>query len=142
MNYAALHFRDLALSSLLARDGTPPDQPAALLSSGERERSHLIAVNQAAHKFEIQPGFRTTRGLARCPNLLLLDPDFTAEKSARSETLAFVDSLVPDFEITTPETYLLDLSTLLMASETDWITQTLSASSYLALPLQIGLGKP
>ena len=48
MNYAALHFRDLALSSLLARDGTPPDQPAALLSSGERERSHLIAVNQAA----------------------------------------------------------------------------------------------
>ena len=141
MNYAALHFRDLALSSLLARDGTPADQPAALLSSGERERSHLIAVNKAARQFAIQPGFRTTRGLARCPNLLLLDPDFTAEKSARSETLAFVDSLVPDFELTTPETYLLDLSTLLMASEADWIDQTLSASNYLALPLQIGLGK-
>ncbi|MEN8771997.1 MAG: DNA polymerase Y family protein [Akkermansiaceae bacterium] len=141
MNYAALHFRDLALSALLAREGNQPDQPAALLSSGEREKSHLIAVNQAAQQFGIQPGLPTTRGLARCADLLLLDPDSTAEKSAHSETLSFVDSLVPDFELTTPETYLLDLSTLLMASEADWITQTLQASSYLALPLQIGLGE-
>ncbi|MDF1710756.1 MAG: DNA polymerase Y family protein [Akkermansiaceae bacterium] len=141
MNYAALHFRDLALSSLLTRDGIPPDQPAALLSSGEREKSHLIAVNQAARQFDIHPGLGTTRGLARCADLLLLDPDSTAEKSARSETLAFVDSLVPDFELTTPETYLLDLSTLLMASEADWIAQTIEASTYLALPLQVGLGK-
>jgi protein ImuB len=141
MNYAALHFCDLALSSLLARDGTPSDQPAALLSSGEREKSHLIAVNQAARQFGIHPGLHTTRGLARCADLLLLDPDTTAEKSARSETLAFVDSLVPDFELTTPETYLLDLSTLLMASEAEWISQTLNASKYLTLPLQIGLGQ-
>ena len=115
MNYAALHFRDLALSCLLARDGTPPDQPAALLSTGEREKSHLTAVNLAARQFGIHPGLRTTRGLARCADLLLPDPEPTTEKSAQAETLAFVDSLVPDFELTTPETYLLDLSTHLYA---------------------------
>jgi len=141
MTYAALHFRDLALSALLARDGTAPAQPAALLSTGEREKSHLIAVNLAARNLGIQPGLRTTRGLARCTDLLLLDPNPTTEKSARLETLAFVDSLVPDFELTTPETYLLDLSTMLMASEKDWLAQTVEASSYLGLPLQIGLGE-
>ncbi len=140
MNYAALHFRDLPLSCLLARDGTPPDQPAALLSTGEREKSHLTAVNLAARQFGIHPGLRTTRGLARCADLLLLDPDPTTEKSAQAETLAFVDSLVPDFELTTPETHLLDLSTLLMASEEDWVAQTIDSSTYLSLPLQIGLG--
>ena len=141
MNYAALHFQDLPLNCLLARDGTPQSQPAALLSQGEREKSHLIAVNQAARKFSLSPGLRTTRGLARCPDLLLLDPDPIEEKSARREALAFIDSLVPDFELTTPETFLLDLSTLLIASESDWTKTTIAASSYLALPLQIGLGK-
>ena len=48
MNYAALHFPDLALNALLARDGHPSDQPAALLSPGEREKSRLTAVNHAA----------------------------------------------------------------------------------------------
>ncbi len=140
MSYAALHFQDLPLTCLLARDGSPSTQPAALLSSGEREKSHLIAINQAARAFAISPGLLTTRALARCPDLLLLDPDPLIEKSAHAETLAFVDSLVPDFELTTSETYLLDLSTLLIASEADWIAHTLSSSSYLALPLQVGLG--
>ena len=143
MTYAALHFRDLALNALLARDGTPSDHPAALLSSGhagEREKSHLIAVNSSARQLNIHPGLRTIRGLARCPDLLLLDPDPSSEQSAQEETLAFVDSLVPDFEPTTPETYLLDLSTLLIPSNDDWIADTLRASRSLALPLQIGLG--
>lgn len=140
MNYAALHFRDLALSALLTRDGTPSDQPAALLSSGEREKSHLIAVNHAARQFDIHPGLRTTRGLARCPELALLDPDPVIIQSAQDETLAFVDSLVPDFELTTPDTYLLDLSTLLFDSIEDWLARTHEAATILALPLQTGLG--
>jgi len=140
MNYAALHFHDLPLSCLLARDGTSPDQPAALLSTGEREKSHLVAVNLAARQLGIHPGLRTTRGLARCADLLLLDPDPATEKSAQAETLAFVETLVPDFELTTAETFLLDLSTMLMASVNDWTAQTIASASYLVLPLQIGLG--
>lgn len=140
MNYAALHFPDLALSALLARDGTPLDQPAALLSSGEREKSHLITVNHAARQFGIQSGLRTIRAIARCPELLLLDPDPTTEQSAQQETLAFVDSLVPDFELTTPNTYLLDLSTLLLNSLDDWLAYTREFACDLSLPLQTGLG--
>lgn len=140
MNYAALHFHDFALSCLLARDGTPAQQPAALLSTGEREKSTLTAINPAARAFGIHPGLPTTRALARCAELLLLDPNPTAESSARLETLAFVESLTPDFELTTPETFLLDLSTMLIASESEWTTRTLNLSTYLDLPLQIGLG--
>ena len=140
MSYAALHFHDLPLSCLLARDGTPPDQPAALLSTGEREKSHLVAVNLAARQLGIHPGLRTTRGLARCADLLLLDPDPATEKSAQAETLAFVETLVPDFELTTAETFLLDLSTMLVASVNDWTAQTIDSASYLVLPLQVGLG--
>jgi len=140
MHYAALHFRDFALSCLLARDGIPAQQPAALLSTGEREKSSLTVVNPAARTFGIHPGLPTTRALARCPELLLLDPDTPTEASARNETLAFVESLTPDFELTTPETFLLDLSTMLIASHSEWVAHTLDLSIYLALPLQIGLG--
>lgn len=140
MNYAALHFQDFALSCLLARDEVPSNQPAALLSTGEREKSHLIATNRAARAFSLQPGLPTIRALARCPELLLLDPDPATEDSTRLETLAFVESLTPDFELTTPEVFLLDLSTILIASTSEWITHTLDRSSVLDLPLQIGLG--
>jgi len=141
MNYAALHFCDLPLSCLLARDGVSTSQPAALLSTGEREKSHLISVNQAAREQGIFPGLLTTRGLARCADLLLLDPDPITEASAHRETVAFIDSLVPDFERTTTETFLLDLSTLLIASLDDWIAHTREAAFSLAFPLHIGLGK-
>ena len=140
MNYAALHFPDLPLTCLLAREGIHSRKPAALLSQKAQKNSQLIAVNPAARHCQLWPGIPTTRALARCPELLLLDPDPLAEKSARAEILAFIDSLVPDFELTTPDTFLLDLSTLLIASETEWSTQTQDAASYLGLPLSIGLG--
>lgn len=140
MNYAALHFRDFALTVLLARDGIPDHQPAALLSTGEREKSFLVALNAAARTFGIHPGLATTRALARCADLLLVEPDATAEDSARHETLAFVESLTPDFELTSTETFLLDLSTMVIASASEWAARTLDLSGFLALPLQIGLG--
>lgn len=140
MTYAALHFRDFALSCLLARDDIPAHQPAALLSTGQREKSTLTTMNQAARTFGIHNGTPTTRALARCADLLLLDPDPTTEASARLETLAFVESLTPDFELTSPETYLLDLSTILISSPREWVAQTLDRSAPLDLPLQIGLG--
>ena len=140
MNYAALHFPDLALNTLLLRDGSPNDQPAALLSPGDRKKSRLTAVNDAARAFSLHPGLPTTRALARCPDLLLLDPDPAASQSARNETLAWVDALVPDFEVTTPETYLLDLSTLLLDSIDDWLAHTRESSRSLGLPLNTGLG--
>ena len=46
---------DLALHALLARDGLPSDQPAALLSPGEREKSRLTAVNHAVIQSELEP---------------------------------------------------------------------------------------
>ncbi len=140
MSYAALHFHDLPLHCLLSRRGTPSTQPAALLAQRGSEKVQIIAVNQAARQQHIHPGLHPTRAIARHLDLLILERDLAAEKSAQSEALAFVDSLVPDFELTTPETFLLDLSTLLMASEEDWSTHTLAAASYLDLPLQIGLG--
>jgi protein ImuB len=142
MNYAALYFQDLSLNCLLAREQIPPDQPAALLSHQERKKSHLIASNQAAQSMQISPGLSSTRALARYPELLLLSPDVSIEQSTRIEVLAFVETLTPNFEATTPEIFLFQLSTTKTHSISEWINDTIKHSStILNLPLRIGLGK-
>ena len=51
-----------------------------------------------------------TRALARCPKLLVLPRDPDAEAQALRDLLQLAESLTPDFELTTPNTLILDLS--------------------------------
>ena len=114
--FSCFHFPAFSLNCLLARDGIAPEQAAVLLSQGEREKSSLLEVNEAGRQHGLLPGLRTTRALARCADLLLMEPDEDAEIATRRELLAFIESLTPDFELTSPETFLLDLSSILYSS--------------------------
>lgn len=138
--FSCFHFPAFSLNCLLARDGIAPEQAAVLLSQGEREKSSLLEVNEAARQHGLLPGLRTTRALARCADLLLMEPDEEAEIATRRELLAFIESLTPDFELTSPETFLLDLSSILYSSKNDWLRTSLDASKHLALPVQAALG--
>ncbi|MGC6427175.1 MAG: DNA polymerase Y family protein [Akkermansiaceae bacterium] len=135
--YAALHFPDLALYCLLTRDADLCTQPAALLSEGEREKSHLVALNGLARKSGLARGMRTTHALARCADLVFLEREPETEQATIRQLSGFAESLTPDFELTSPESILLDLSTIVFSTSREWTTQTLREAVYLGLPLQI-----
>jgi len=133
--FAAFHFPALPLTCLL--DNT--QEPAALLSGSNREKSHITQLNKAALAYELTPGMRTTRALARCPDLKLHEANPTLEASAHHMILGFIDTLSPDYEVTRCDTFILDLSTLVIASEEEWLSSTRSKTSTLDFPLHIGL---
>ena len=135
--YAALHFPNFSLNVLLARQAQLADQPVALLSQGEREKAHLLALNEVALRYSVTPGMKATQALARCPELHFLTPDSAAEKARQEELLVFAESITPDFEATAPEPILLDLATVVYADEAEWRTRTMDAASYLNLPMRL-----
>lgn len=137
--YASFHFPDLALHCLLAGSDEHTGQPVALLSEGEREKSHLTAINEIARSYGLTRGMRTTHALCRCADLVFLDRDVHAEKKARTELIDFAESFTPDFELTTPESLVLDLSTLLFDSSQAWIEHALRRAIYLGLPLHLAI---
>jgi len=133
--FAAFHFPALTLTCLLDN----AQEPAALLSGSNREKSHITQLNEAALAYELTPGMRTTRALARCPDLKLHEANPTLEASAHHMILGFIDTLSPDYEVTRCDTFILDLSTLVIASEEEWLSSTRSKTSTLDFPLHIGL---
>jgi len=137
--YAALHLPGLPLTCLLAREQIDSSLPAALLSSGKREKSSLLHLNEIANSFQLSIGMNTTRALARCPELTLYDADSKLETQARAEALALLDTFTPDYEDTGADTFLLDLSTVLFASREEWLHQALEISRQLGLPLNLSL---
>ena len=137
--YAALHLPGLPLTCLLARKQVDFSLPAALLSSGKREKSFLLHLNEIATRFQLSIGMNTTRALARCPELTLYDADPKLETQARAEALALIDTFTPDYEDTGANTFLLDLSTVLFASREEWLHQALETSRQLGLPLNLSL---
>ena len=141
MSYAALHLPALPLTSLLAREQADPACPAALLSSGKREKSAILFLNEAAARHDLSVGMSTTRALARCPDLVLYDADPTLEASAKVEALELVDSFTPDYEVTGRDIFLLDLSTVLFASPEEWLQQALEEGRRLGLPLNLALAE-
>ena len=141
MSYAALHLPALPLTCLLAREQADFARPAALLSSGKREKSAILYLNEAALRYDLQVEMSTTRALARCSDLGLYDADEKLEASAKIEALGLIDSFTPDYEVTGPDIFLLDLSTILFASPEEWLHQALEEARRLGLPLNLALAE-
>lgn len=139
MPYAALHLPALPLTCLLAREQADFSRPAALLSSGKREKSPILHLNEAASAHDLCLGMSSTRALARCPDLGLYEADEKLEARAKAEALALIDSFTPDYEVTGPDTFLLDLSTILFSSPEEWLQLALEESRRLGLPLNLSL---
>ncbi len=139
--FAALHFPDLPLHCLLASGEISPGLPTALLSDGELEKARILALNPAAAARGITHGMGSLPAMARCADLYFLNRDPETEKAAADELLTFAESLTPDFESTTTETVILDLSTLLIASPQDWTHRTLEKASRLQLPAHLAISE-
>ncbi len=139
--YAALHFPDLPLHSLLCSGEISPSLPIALLSGGEREKAHIIARNEAASAQGIVHGMGTLPAMARCADLYFLNRDLGTEKLVKRELLVFAESLTPDFELTTDDTILLDLSTLVIPSKLEWTRKVLEQSARLCLPAHLAISE-
>ena len=72
--FSCFHFPAFSLNCLLARDDIAPEQAAVLLSRGEREKSSLLEVNEAARQHGLLPGLRTPGvGLEKKTKLLEVD---------------------------------------------------------------------
>lgn len=137
--FAALHFPDLPLHSLLTTEEISHHTPIALLSQGEREKAKILALNHPAQKSGLTHGMSTLSAMALCPDLYFLNRNPAREKSTAAALLTFAESLTPDFESTTPGTVLLDLSTLIISSEADWTHTTLQKAARLQLPAHLAI---
>ncbi|MEP2776047.1 MAG: DNA polymerase Y family protein, partial [Luteolibacter sp.] len=137
--YAALHFPDLPLHCLLADGEISPTLPTALISEGEREKAHILALNPAATAHGLSHGMGSLSAMARCADLYFLNRDPETEQAVAKELLTFAESLTPDFESTTTDTVILDLSTLIIASPQDWTHHTLDKASRLRLPVHLAI---
>ncbi|MBB06649.1 MAG: hypothetical protein CMN03_00065 [Roseibacillus sp.] len=148
--YACTHIPSFPLAVLLRDDPEMASGPAALVSTttdssstpGQSRSTPLIlAVNPAASRYRITPGLTTTRALARCPQLALLSPDPALERLHQDALLSYLSCLGPDFEETSPGTFLLDLLSLphALKNPLGWIEQSLHKAIPLRLPLQVAL---
>jgi len=139
--YAALHFPDLPLHCLLCSGEISPALPTALLSEGERERARILALNPAAAAHGLTHGMASLSAMARCAHLYFLTRDPETEQAVAKELLTFAESLTPDFEATSENTILLDLSTLVIPSPHEWTQTTLEKASRLRLPAHLAISE-
>ena len=137
--FAALHFPCFELHCLLVSGEVPYDSPVAVLSDHEREKAHVVALNPAAASRGIATGMSSLSAMGRCNEIRFLNRDPVLEKEIGRELRSFAESLTPDFEWASSNTILLDLSTLVFASERDWTLSTLSKARKLALPANLAI---
>lgn len=102
----ALHLPALPLEALLRLHPEQRHHPCAVL---EHSRSDIAHANRAATRSGVHPGLSITRALARCPGLRIHERDPDRETAALHDLIRAAESLTPDFELTTPDTLLLDL---------------------------------
>ncbi|WP_411827484.1 hypothetical protein [Luteolibacter sp. AS25] len=139
--FAALHFPCFELHCLLVSGEVSHEFPVALLSDHEREKAHVIALNRAAAGYGLANGMSSLSAMARCGEIRFLNRSAEIEKEIGAALRGFAESLTPDFELTSVDTVLLDLSTLVFASERDWTLCTLSRARGLRLPVNVAIAK-
>lgn len=108
----------LPLEALLRHQPEKRLLPCAVVSSDKLSDPSftrlppILAANRRAAARDVTPGLSVTRALARCPDLLLLPRDPSAEAHAIENLLECAESLAPDFEFTSPTTLTVDLGTI------------------------------
>lgn len=112
--FAALHIPDFPVAAALRKCPQGRGQACGVLAirgpNEPREKLPLLALNDLARLAGVSAGWPLNRALVRCPDLLVLDPDPSAEAALRAELAALAESLAPDLEIAAPDAVILDLS--------------------------------
>ena len=109
--FLALHLPALPLEAILRHHPQERLLPCATVSTAghQGQHPHILHPNRRATSQGVQSGQSITRSLARCPTLKLLPRDPDAEIQVLKELIDLAESLTPDFELTTPDTLILDL---------------------------------
>ncbi|MBK1825821.1 hypothetical protein [Haloferula rosea] len=109
--FLALHLPALPLEAILRHQPQNRLTPCATVSSprNQHQAPHILHPNRRATAQGVRSGLSITRALARCPDLALIARDPEAEIQAFRDLLTLTESLTPDFELTTPDTLILDL---------------------------------
>jgi protein ImuB len=113
--FAALHLPDLPIVAALRENPAVRLRPCAVLdvdsdANAEKVKLPLQAVNDRARETGIDAGWPLNRALVRCPDLVVLPSQPSAEKALLDELVALGETLTPDLEIASRDTLLLDLS--------------------------------
>lgn len=99
-------------AALRAQAGLRSDMPLALLDEllGTRDKGRVLHASAAAERAGVRPGMAASQAQARCPRLVFIQRDLTAETAAQRELLEGAVLWTPDYESTLPGICLLDLS--------------------------------
>ncbi|BCX49913.1 DNA repair nucleotidyl transferase/DNA polymerase [Haloferula helveola] len=110
--FLAFHLPALPLEALLRHHPEKRQHPCAVLAAhgSDRDKSTVDFLNRPAAAAGVHPGFSLVRTLARCPRIHFFDRDPDLEARALHDLLTLAESITPDFELTAPDTFLLDLS--------------------------------
>ena len=135
--FAAIRIPDFPLAAVLRRMEKPlPPAPRALAVSGEKG-SVLECIDQAARAQGISPGMSTTRALARCGSLSIVEKDERAEQSAMRWLVALGFGLAPCVEVTKPGWVTVDLEGVRDLSAT--AATLVERAGQSAMPVSVGI---
>jgi impB/mucB/samB family protein len=109
MNYAVLFVFDFSLQAL-RRSNVALVGKSVALTRGEGRKACITERSQEASG--IEPGLAVTLAMARCPGLIILPPDATAEAEASRLLLAAAFTLSPRVERTATGVCTIDLQGL------------------------------
>lgn len=102
--FASLHIPDFTVVAALRANSAARNQPCAVLavqgSDEPQEKLPLLAINSVAGTAGLQPGWPLNRALVRCPDLIVMPRDPTAEAGLRAELIELGESPGPDLEVT------------------------------------------
>lgn len=112
--FAVLHLPDFPIAAALRFNPQPRDFPCAILATrtpgAPQEKLPLLALNHLARDAGLLAGWPLNRAIVRCPELVVIPRDPTAEAVLRDELILAGESLGPDLEITAADAVTVDLS--------------------------------
>jgi protein ImuB len=94
---ATLWCPDWPVTAARATSGTPGDAPVAVITANQ-----VLACSSVARSAGVRRGMRRREAQSRCPDLVVLPRDETAEARCFEPVIVAVESLVPAVEVMRP----------------------------------------
>jgi protein ImuB len=94
---ATLWCPDWPVTAVRATSGAPGDAPVAVVTA-----NHVVACSSVARGAGVRRGMRRREAQSRCPDLVVLPRDETAEARCFEPVIVAVESLVPAVEVMRP----------------------------------------
>ncbi len=107
--FAVLHIPSFALQAVLR---AAPDLAGQAVVLSQTDKSTVGLCTEAAQRAGVCPGQSLPQAVARCPALLVRQPDSGLEREAEATLLAAAFAVTPQVELTAPGTCTLDLDGL------------------------------